>query len=82
MDKFCKLYETSELGQVVVLLDTEDGMPAVQFLFKPAGLGVCKQALKFPDTEEGWDNAEAVFNKVDAQKATTLVSETMKQLGL
>lgn len=82
MGKFCKLYDTTEHGQILVLLDTEDTKPSVQFLFKPIGLGVCKQALKFPDTDAGWDNAEAAFDKTDELVAVNLVAEVKNKLGL
>lgn len=72
---FAKLYESKEYGQVLVMLDTgDDGTPCVSFYAEPEGFGVCSISSKFKDTEEGWDKAEAFFEKVDDEIALKAAS--------
>ena len=69
MDDFAKLFRNEEVGQVLVMLDTGDEGPEVQFHLKPKGLGVCVIKLGFPDTDDGWEMAEEAFSKVTEEKA-------------
>jgi len=76
--KFAKLYET-DYGQILVKLDacSETAVPEVRFYVKPPGLGVCSLALKFKDTDEGWDKAEEAFDKINEPRAVDAVREVM-----
>ncbi len=79
---FAKLYET-DVGQILVKLDAnDDAKPAVQFYFKPEGLGVCATALVFKDDDNGWDKAEAAFADINESKAYIIVTDTLKQLDI
>lgn len=76
MSKFAKMFESEEYGQVVVMNDDLDGLPAVVVFFQPEGMGVCKAALKFSDDEEGYDKCDAAFEKVDLELAESIISRT------
>lgn len=81
MEKFCKLFETEEYGQILVKLDmnTEDS-PEVRIYFQPEDLGVCSVALTHDDNDEGWERAEKSFNSVDEEKAKTIVGKLVVAL--
>jgi len=68
---FAKLYETQKHGQILVMLDsdTEESTPEVRFFVQPKGLGVCSFAMGFEDSQDGWENAETAFEKVDEAMA-------------
>lgn len=81
--QFAKLFNDTLHGQILVKLDTgpdADG-PEVRFFYQPPGLGVCSLALGFSDTDAGWDEAEAAFEKVDEQKATDIVAKLIADWG-
>lgn len=80
MNKFCKLYETEECGQVLVMLDSGDEGPEVRFYFQPVGLGVCAQKLGFTYDDAGWDKAEKAFEKVDEAIAIELVTSLLANI--
>lgn len=82
-NQFAKLYSDTPHGQILVKLDTDsdEGAPEVRFFSKLPGMGVCSVALGFTDTDAGWDNAEAAFEKVDEQKATDIVAEMISSWG-
>ena len=50
---FAKLYETTEHGQILVMLDsTEEGEPFIKYSCQPEGLGVCSaQSPTFENSE-------------------------------
>jgi len=74
---FAKLFDTDH-GQILVKLDAgEEAEPEVRFYVKPDGLGVCSLALKFKDTDEGWDAAELVFDKIDKERAIAAVADVI-----
>ena len=77
MDDFAKLFRNEEVGQVLVMLDTGDEGPEVQFHLKPKGLGVCVIKLGFPDTDGGWECAEEAFASVDQEKAFTIARDAL-----
>lgn len=77
---FAKIYETSAVGQILVKKDEgEDQTPEVRFFFKPQGLGVCSVALTFPDTDQGWDDCDAAFEKVDEETSIKVVEEIIQK---
>lgn len=74
---FAKLYGTDD-DQVLVMLDADDkGDPCVKFSCKPKDMGVCSFFLGFPDTDEGHENAEAAFAKIDEAQAREIVASTI-----
>ena len=75
---FAKLYET-ELGQILVKQDEGDDGPEIRFFFRPEGLGVCSFALMFTDDDEGWDAADASFEKIDESSALDAVLPLIEQ---
>lgn len=77
MNKFAKLFETEELGQILVVIDEGDEGdegPEVRFSFSPPNLGVCQQALKYDGDD--WDKAEDFFDSVDETVAAGIVKPT------
>ena len=81
--KFAKLHETEKYGQILVKLDSGDEGPETQFFFTPSEmLGVCSMAIKFEDTEEGWDKAEVTFETFsDEAKAIQAVAPTFEKMA-
>jgi hypothetical protein len=70
MEKFIKLFEFDDIGQVAVMMDTdEDCNPAVKIFFTPPDLGVCCMKLGFQDTDDGWDKQEKAFLMIDSDGA-------------
>ncbi len=77
---FCRLFETSTHGQILVKLDRNDeGIPEVRYYMQPPNLGVCSVALSFSDDDEGWDLAENAFAKSDerycVEKVVPIISK-------
>ena len=67
---FAKLFDTQRFGQVLALLEPDDkGNPALHWYVEPKGLGVCRIALGFKDTDDGWDAAERALEKADIDAA-------------
>ena len=83
MKQFAKLFESKEYGQILMVLDTGDeAQPEVRFSFMPENLGVCSVALKFEDTDAGWEEAEKAFTKFDSnEKALEAVRPTIDKMN-
>jgi hypothetical protein len=82
---FAKLYET-DLGQILVKLDSGDDGPEVRYFFQPEGLGVCSVSANFKDLDEdtAWDNADCLFDdctEESAFKVVKLILETLSDPG-
>lgn len=72
---FAKLYETTEHGQILVMLDsTEEGEPFIKYSCQPEGLGICSaQSPTFENSENGWFIAEQVFMDETMKSATEMI---------
>jgi hypothetical protein len=72
---FAKLYEKTEHGQILVMLDsTDEGDPIIKYYCQPEGLGVCHAVSPpFENSELGWFMAEQVFKDENQKSATKLV---------
>lgn len=58
MEKFAKLFESDELGQILVKKEeNEEGEPIVTFYIDPDvdAFGICNTSMGFNDTDSGWD---------------------------
>lgn len=77
---FAKLYGDDD-KQVLVKLDAADDGPEIRFYFQPPDLGVCSVAVGFPDSDEGWDKAEAVFDATTEEGARRVVEKQMAQMA-
>lgn len=72
---FCKVFDT-ELGQVVVMKDTNDeGNPCLCFYAEPSHLGVSCVRLSFKDNDEGYNALDVTFDNVTKEKALTAVDD-------
>lgn len=79
MNRFCKLYEHPEIGQILVKMDTDEACdPEVRFYFVPDGLGVCSFALGFPDTDAGHELQVWTFEKIDEAAAVDAVRSVLE----
>ena len=78
MDKFAKLFEFDDIGQVLVIIDTDDDdQPEVQIKFQPDGLGICSFKLGgFSD----WGVADNAFRLIDSDFAHKKVADITSQL--
>lgn len=79
---FCKLFETKEYGQILVMLEDGDDGASVRFFFDPGVevLGVCNIAIGFSASEEGWDAAEACLAATDEEKAIHIIKPVIDKL--
>ena len=79
MRQFAKLFETPELGQILVKCDTGDDGYEVKFYFDPNvdGLGICSTSLYFRDDVENTDILDAFFESIDEEKAISIVAEAV-----
>lgn len=70
MDKFAKLFEFDDIGQVVCLLTTGDNGPEILVHFQPEGLGVCTQRFSYEDGDEDeqWERADSGFALLDRER--------------
>lgn len=75
---FAKLYEPVVGQQILVKLDEYDDGFEVRVYCQPEGLGVCSTALKYPDTEGGWDKAQKAFDSMTEEKAIEIAGMVMK----
>ncbi|WP_051560191.1 hypothetical protein [Marinobacterium jannaschii] len=73
---FAKVFENTEFGQLLVKIDSDEGFPEVRVYFEPPNLGVCSVAMKFKDTDSGWDSAEKAFEDIDEAACVAMVKET------
>lgn len=71
MDKFIKLFEYEEYGQVAVIRGEFDDDPAVRIFYKPPGLGICKITVGFDDDE----SADQSFNFVTQEGLKDVIKE-------
>ncbi len=82
---FAKLFETEDLGQLLVVRQTNDvSDPEMRAYCEPPGLGVCSVAVAWKDTEEGWNQQEATFAKCDeamARKMTECIFEQAAEMA-
>lgn len=79
---FAKLYETEELGQILIKIDDGEGGPEVRVYFEPKGMGVCSTAYVFSDEATAWDSAEKAFEKLTEQAAADTVKGLLNMLEL
>ena len=78
---FAKLYGDGD-DQILVKLDEclDGGQPEVRFYFQPPELGVCSLAIKFEDSDAGWDEAETAFAAVTQESAREVVNKQISIL--
>lgn len=78
MNKFAKLYEYEDIGQVLVMLDTnDDGDPSLNVYFNPEDMGVCCLAASFEDSEKGWEAAEHRFETYTSDMAHEIAKNAL-----
>ena len=81
MEKFAKLYENEEVGQILVELNSDDKeKPTVTIKFIPEGLGVCAVAAGYQDSDIGWGKAEEFFNSLSEIEAVKFVKNALTQI--
>jgi hypothetical protein len=78
---FAKLFNETSYGQILVKIDQNDeGYPEIRTYFEPKGLGVCSLALSYEDSDEGWDQAELVFEKFEVEQAEKIVESALNSI--
>lgn len=86
MEKFCKLFEFEDIGQVLVMLEEGDDGPEVRFTFQGGGLlGLCCTSFsKFGgedvagDSDEAWSLAAKTLEETTEQIAYQLVTNALR----
>lgn len=68
---FCKVFHDPQLGQILVMRDTDEEThaPCVQVRNEPPGLGVCQLQISFPDTDQGNDDCREALANMDLETA-------------
>ena len=84
MGEFAKLYGSGEDQILIMIQRGEDSAPEVRVFFNTGhpDLGTCSTALRFDDTDSGWDGAEKAFSDMNEDRARALKSFFMKELRL
>ena len=81
---FAKLYETEKYGQILVMKNHagEDG-PEVAFHFEPEhqDLGVCAVRIGFPETDQGHDGCDKLFEEINQERAEGAVYSATKEIS-
>lgn len=68
---FAKLFGEND-DQVLITIGEGDDGPEVRVATQPPGYGVCSMAVKFNDSEAGWESAEKAFEEMDESRAFTM----------
>jgi hypothetical protein len=63
-ENFAKVFQSPKYGQILVIKDTIDELPAVEVRVYPKGTHI-SVATKFENTEEGWNSRDWLFDDVD-----------------
>jgi hypothetical protein len=74
-EKFAKLFDDTEFGQILITKDTtDDDKPqlSVKFWFEEVN-GYCTYGFEYENTKEGLDNFEKAFNDADINFAIKVV---------
>lgn len=79
---FAKLFETSDHGQILVKIDTnEKHNPEVRVYFEPPNAGVCSVVFQQEDdSDESWDKTENLFLEFTEEKALIVVKECVLEM--
>lgn len=80
--EFAKLFETEDMGQILVMLDISE--PCVRYTVQPPGLGPCSIGVGFPDDDEGEAKARALFEGMDiegARRGAEAILKTIAEAG-
>lgn len=80
---FAKTFDTPDHGQVLLKRDAnDDGRPELRWYAEPPAFGVCNIAVVFADSDEGWDAAEAGFNRMAMADAIKAADTIFEQVGI
>lgn len=78
-EKFAKLFESPEHGQVLVVRDGgEDGAPELRISCQPGGMGVCTARIGFADSDAGWSLLDKAFDAMDEVAALKIAAEIIE----
>lgn len=86
MDKFCKVFESEDYGQLVALkdftVDDEGDLPHIEVYFKPEMMGLCSNKLTYEDSEEGMSKRNEYWNELDLDSVEKIVKPVFDQVEL
>lgn len=72
--KFAKLFERDGVQIVVMVSETDDGDPALKFVFKPVGLGICAMTVSLHSEDAAYEG----LSKVTEDTAFSILKEVEK----
>lgn len=81
MERFAKLFEFKDIGQVLAVLKEGDDGPEIRYFVKPPGLGVCEIAPSWEDDDRGRALAKETFAAIDEEQARTAHAAVMEMIG-
>lgn len=78
-NKFAKLYELPEIGQVLIQKCTKDGRPMVKYTLEHEGvqMGV---GPSWEDDHAGWDERDEYFDLINEEEAVLRACPLMEEL--
>jgi len=82
-NRFAKLFEFEDIGQVLVLRKTDDNdKPCVRYICQPEadGIGTCSITVPFVDSDNGNAQADKAFEAVD-EEAARAAFQTLTEVG-
>ena len=83
MTDFCKIFQSDEYGQILVVNDTnDDGRPSVQVKFNALSqFGICSIDAVFNDNDAGYAAADKAFKTMTADNAIKAVANVVDSLN-
>jgi hypothetical protein len=82
MSAFAKVYDDTQIGQLLVHKDQGDNGGLLSFRVCLKNGMFLALHLDFNDTNEGWDELDAAFDAIDKDKALAVVLSQIKNTPL
>lgn len=80
---FAKIFGTPK-DQILVLKqevwESDDKAGEIRVFIQPYGLGVCSLAMRFSDTEQGWENREYCFRNFTEDVAQSFANMIREEI--
>lgn len=82
MYKFAKIYESSEYGQIVVMIDDVEGEAGVCIYFYLDDIGLSRITFEYQDDAEstGWEKAEIYFDMLDLEETIDIIENLISSI--
>ena len=80
---FCKVFNTEDLGQIMVMKDTGDNGPEVTVYFQPENMNVCSMSTywKNDHADVQWQKCNSTFEMMTKERCIDSVRKVMNDLA-